>query len=562
MLPTEPQKRDEAIKAFYTKWFPPRTVPATTAGIRPELNLTDTEIMERAYRGKDAEMIRALFERGDISAYNDDESRVDAALAKKLWFYSGGDRAAVERLFSQSALGQRSKWRDRPGYRQLTLDFACDGDVFTPGHRTSGGANASEHNVRSSRRNPPPPMPPEAFHGIAGEVVSAIAPHTEACREAVLTTLLIYMGNCIGRGPHAIAEGDRHGTNLFVELVGETGRGRKGTSQGRIRHLATQVDPSWANECIKGGMASGEGLLWHVRDPIEQQVPLKEKGRHSGEYELVIVDHGVADKRLIAYEPEFASVLKVMSRDTNTLSTQVRQAWDDGNLRTMTKNNPATATGAHISILGHITKEELLRHLTETEAANGFANRFLWIYTYRSQLLPEGGGDPDYRTIIPDLKIAIERARGLGRLDKDDETREAWAAVYPDLSRGEPGLFGAVTARAEAQVLRLSVLYAALDGDTAIRLPHLKAALAVWEYAEASARYIFGDRIGDLVADRIVELLSSGEKTRTEIRDEFNRHESKDRIDQALDLLLGVGRIRQESRQTGGKPLEVWTLVA
>ena len=48
-------------------------------------------------------------------------------------------------------------------------------------------------------------------------------------------------------------------------------------------------------------------------------------------------------------------------------------------------------TDAHVSIVGHITKAELLRHLTETEAANGFANRFLWLMVRRSKKLPFGG---------------------------------------------------------------------------------------------------------------------------------------------------------------------------
>ncbi|MCI0825302.1 MAG: hypothetical protein J4N90_11165, partial [Chloroflexi bacterium] len=94
-------------------------------------------------------------------------------------------------------------------------------------------------------------------------------------------------------------------------------------------------------------MSSGEGLIWAVRDPIEKTDPVKEKGRHTGAYETTIIDQGVTDKRLLVYEPEFASVLRVMSRDSNTLSTQIRQAWDSGTLRTMTKNNPAVATGAH-----------------------------------------------------------------------------------------------------------------------------------------------------------------------------------------------------------------------
>jgi hypothetical protein len=308
-------------------------------------------------------------------------------------------------------------------------------------------------------------------------------------------------------------------------------------------------------------MSSGEGLIWAVRDPIEKTDPIKEKGRHTGEYETTIIDQGVTDKRLLAYEPEFASVLRVMSRDSNTLSTQIRQAWDNGTLRTMTKNNPAVATGAHISILGHITKDELLRYLTDVEAGNGFGNRILWICTRRAQVLPEGGGTPDYNLLAQRLHDALEQAKLIGRIERDAEAKKAWAAVYKELSDGKPGLFGSITARAEAQVLRLSVLYAVMDGAVEIRLPHLKAALAVWEYVEASAQYIFGDATGDPTADRILTALRHGEMSRTAISILFHKNVSAVRLQQALNLLLSARRARFEMRAGDGKPVEVWMAV-
>ena len=406
----------------------------------------------------------------------------------------------------------------------------------------------------------PPPLEEEAFHGLAGEVVRAIEPHTEADPAAVLINFSVAFGSAVNLAPHAIAEADRHGTNLFAVLVGETAKGRKGSSFGHVRKLFYRVDSVWSGR-IMGGLSSGEGLVWQVRDPIEKLEPVKEKGRPTGEQQTVIVDEGVLDKRLLCYEPEFASVLKVLGREGNTLSALVRQAWDSGTLRTLTKNNPAVATGAHISILGHITKAELLRYLNDTEAANGFANRFLWICVRRSKVLPEGGGVPDYHGLVQPLHEALERARKIGRLQRDDEAREAWAEIYPGLSEGEPGLFGAVTARAEAQVLRLSVLYAALDGAEAMQLPHLMAALAVWEYCEASARYIFSDATGDPIADRILDSLRIGGLARTGISALFQRNISASRIDQALNLLLTTGKAHLSRQETEGRPTEVWTAV-
>jgi len=85
----------------------------------------------------------------------------------------------------------------------------------------------------------------------------------------------------------------------------------------------------------------------------------------------------------------------------------------------------------------------------------------------------------------------------MGEVGRTDAFRRAWAAVYGDLSEGQPGLLGAVIGRAGAQVLRLALLYALLDGQAFVDEPHLHAALAVWDYCEASARFVFGESLGD-----------------------------------------------------------------
>ena len=80
------------------------------------------------------------------------------------------------------------------------------------------------------------------------------------------------------------------------------------------------------------------------------------------------------------------------------------------------------------------------------------------------------------------------------------------------LSAGKPGLLGAATSRAESQVMRLAMLYALLDRSPVIGSDHLLAGLAVWTYAEQSARYIFGSALGDPVADEILNHLRSTPK--------------------------------------------------
>ncbi len=51
-----------------------------------------------------------------------------------------------------------------------------------------------------------------AFQGIAGEIVRIIEPVSEASREAILSQLLVALGNMIGRGPHLKQAGIHHTT--------------------------------------------------------------------------------------------------------------------------------------------------------------------------------------------------------------------------------------------------------------------------------------------------------------------------------------------------------------
>jgi hypothetical protein len=119
-------------------------------------------------------------------------------------------------------------------------------------------------------------------------------------------------------------------------------------------------------------------------------------------------------------------------------------------------------------------------------------------------------------------------------------------------------MLGAMTARAEAQVMRLACLYAALDQTCLVSPAHLKAARALWRYSEASVRYIFGERTGDPVADRILLALEEqGELARSAISGLFDRHMEQMRLEQALQLLKRARLITEEQVKTKGSPVTV-----
>jgi hypothetical protein len=415
-----------------------------------------------------------------------------------------------------------------------------------------------------------PPLPPkwpdppssDAFHGLAGKFVGMVSPHTEADSVALLGQFLTYFGNVIGPDPYYQVEGDRHHANIFTNPVGETSKARKGTSHGHVRNVFGQVEPAWVRDKITGGLSSGEGLIWEVRDPITKREPVKQNGRLTGEYQELEIDSGVTDKRLLVYEPEFSSVLKVMGREGNNLSDVIRKGWDGSDLRTMTKNSPARATGAHISIIGHITANELRRYLDKTEMANGFGNRFIWLCVKRSKILPHGGQihTVNFSSLIQRLTAAVKFARQTGQISMAENTAELWQGVYGPLSEGKPGLTGALLARAEAQVVRVAMIYALLDQSALILPEHLQAALALWDFAEKSVRFIFGDSLGDPVADLILGALKTAIAglTRTEISNLFGRNKNAGRIAVALNLLLTNKLARVEYFGTGGRKAETW----
>jgi hypothetical protein len=432
------------------------------------------------------------------------------------------------------------------------------GGPSTASFTTSSSARSDEQSSAASSSNSshplldwPQPLREEALHGVAGQIVKMIEPHTEADPAALLLQFLAAMGNLVGRDAWICADGARHYLNLFIAIAGATSKGRKGTSWNQVGRIFGVLDEKWKNECITNGLSSGEGLIFAVRDPLVEQKAAKGPSARPGDTEEVIKDPGIEDKRLLVLEGELVSALKVMSREGNTLSAVIRQAWDGGNLNTLVKNNSTRSTAPHITIVGHITKEELLHSLGKTEMANGFANRFLWIAAKRSKILPEGGAIDtiDFSRVINSLRSVIDFAQTVGEITRAEATRELWRADYSQLSEGKPGMVGSITGRAEAQVMRLSALFAVLDRSKVILPVHHQAAMAVWKYCQDTARWLFGNRTGDKNADKILAALrNAGEDgmSRTEISDTvFKRNLSAHDLHEALQKLVEFNLIRK-----------------
>jgi hypothetical protein len=389
---------------------------------------------------------------------------------------------------------------------------------------------------------PPPQLAGAALHGIAGFLVRTLAPHTEADPAAVLLQFLAAFGNLAGPAPHCRVGTTRHGLNLFVILVGESSKARKGTSWRQISSLFAQADPLWSSRCVTTARPTPGTILNALRD---QQPP--------------------TDRRLFLLSEEFASVIHVLGRETGQLSPLLRCAWDGGDLSAHDGHRYIQATAAHISIVGHVTQSELAHHLTHTESHNGFANRCLWTCVRRSKSLPHGGSlPPEQQSVIEaDLRGTLDWLRNQGDLlfSRTPAANQLWSDRYDALSRGRGDAYGAATSRAEAQVLRLSAIYAALDCTPLIDACHVEAALAVWDYCLAGARLLFDTAPIDPTARRISQAFDVNPEglSRVQIRALFHRHVSKERIDLALEQLLNLGLINRGTAAGRGRSTSLWT---
>jgi hypothetical protein len=325
----------------------------------------------------------------------------------------------------------------------------------------------------------PSPRPPAlpvlsqtALYGLAGLAVRSLALHTEADPAAILLQFLAAFGNMAGPALHCMAGSTRHGLNLFVVLVGESRKARKATSWRQISTLFNEADPLWVARRVTASRPTAYRILHALRD---QQPP--------------------TDRRLFLLAEEFGSVLHLLGHNSGQLSPLLRSAWDGGDLYAHNGTHLLCATNAHLSMVAHITPRELAQHLTRTEAHTGFASHCLWTNARRSQSLPNGGNLPADR--LSAVAHELRRALHWTQSQKEILVRPTGTAGqllherYPVLSQGRPGVYGAATSRAEAQLLRLSGIYAALDRSAFIEPAHFQAALAVWEYCQASARLFF-----------------------------------------------------------------------
>ncbi len=396
-----------------------------------------------------------------------------------------------------------------------------------------------------------PKLSKQALTGILGEIVELACENSEASPAAVFFTALTFAAASIGAISYFPVGDTRHPARFFACIVGESARARKGTSSHPVERIfqeAQELHKLPLLPVTPGPFSSGEGIINAVRDPSE----ILKKGAP--------IDMGVSDKRLLGLLGEFGGTLSTMTRDGSTLSSVLRTAWETGNIKPLTKLSQIKTTGAHINFVGHITKQELQHLLSTSDIWNGLANRILWVCAKREKLVPvsEPMNAEKVRTIATKLGTALTFAQKAGRIIFNQEAEAEWKRLYPEITSDKPGVFGVITARAEAQIVRLAMVYAMLDQSYFIELQHLKAALSAWEYCEQSARYLFGSAHENPRVLKVIKALESGPKSTTALHHVFGRNMSGEELKSILTDMENQQLIT--SRQDG-KSARIYKLI-
>ncbi|MGO9162704.1 MAG: DUF3987 domain-containing protein [Streptosporangiaceae bacterium] len=407
-----------------------------------------------------------------------------------------------------------------------------------------------------------PELPDAALYGLPGDVVRVLAETTEADPAALLLTFLTMFGSAVGPEPHVEFGGRPQCGRLFTLIVGDAASGRKGTAHGAVEDLFRKADPDWADR-IEPGLQSAEAMIDRVADCESD------------------------DCRLLVVETEYNRLLAAMASSGGKLSAQLRNAYDGSRLAVTRRDRKrsAVATRAHISLLAHITPEELLRVHSRARQAGGLESRMLYAYVTRARELSPFAASSVPSRLVPRISEGLERSRG-GVLSLADpisrelcmmrgiqpstvlpvapQVLDGWPALMRDLPAVDRGL-GAMFDRAETHVMRLAIVYALTDQASAVGTEHVRAAVALWSYCARSAEIIFAVPLSSLPPAlnprRMAKLWNALHQTYPgwlalgQIQDDvFNGNVAGAEIAAMITFLAERGQIEMRQVPTGGRP--------
>jgi DnaB-like helicase N terminal domain/Protein of unknown function (DUF3987) len=391
----------------------------------------------------------------------------------------------------------------------------------------------------------PAPLAKIALQGIVGQFVEAALPCTEADESCLVYQFLTAMGNVMGRNNHGIFGSDVHFPNLFTLIVGDTSAG-KGQGLSAVRHLMSLVDQNWEESHCKYSAASGEAVV--------------RLASQTGD-----------DGRLCLIMPEMSVLLNSANREGSNTSGYLRLGWDGLPMENNRSRSADEARNYLLSLVGHITPEELTEIFSNVDWYNGMANRFLWATVRKSKTLSRMERKPNFVGItktIHDL-LALPSIGQVRFTEEGGRFFDDWVQSLPTFD----GKLGASQQRIRPNALRVAQIYAALNerrlvmgvnGHYAIEPEHVAAAIEIVTRSRESIQWFLDRPLKidakagqeDIIKFRAAMNANGGRLSGRQLAALFSHKNAEQRNEIAS---RAGGKIRSLVGAKGGNKSEDWT---
>lgn len=375
------------------------------------------------------------------------------------------------------------------------------------------------------------------FNGPFGEIVDALDPHTEGSRVGVLGTLVAAFSGYLGQHTKVQTGNGLSPLMFWTVLVGQTGKGRKGTATRIGMKVVEQAFSAWSEEnVIHGCPATGLGFIQELaeRADADSTTPVMVIEEEMDDF----IGNAKKDKRIGVY---------------------LRKAWDGATLVHKTKVDDITVREPHVGFVGHVQPRNWAAIAGSRDATGGTYNRFLPLAVERSKNLPVFS-QTDTTELVREqarkLRRMAQNAREIDvvrvRPDVAEWFEEFHRPVVEQMVEGSEEL-AQMSERAMAYLIRLAALYALAGGRDEIEVEDLDAALALVQYSVDTVLAVLPEAGGERLGARILAALeANGELSRSELWDIIGRNFSARDITNALKGLPQV--VTRTGKSTGGRP--------
>ena len=408
--------------------------------------------------------------------------------------------------------------------------------------------------IGSGRAATPPvhriaPLPDEAFYGVLGEYVDLAAPTTEAADQFHVGAFLAVISAQAGRRfVHRYTDEELY-CNLFVLLVGKSGSSRKDTAINRALRVTSLPwsdgvlpTPPWH---VSRDVSSGEGLISLLKDHPNTLLRLSELTSMTSKSER---------------------------KGSESLNDYLINAYDCAEtLENNSKVNPVIAELPYLTAIAATQPGRMEGAFTTRAVQSGLGNRWLIVPGRAKSAMPNPPGIDQrraaalWRRIVGNIQSVAPQARSDGRIvptpiSLDDACLPLWSEYYGvehELANDDDAdeTVSDMRQRLHVQVRKISMLLALTDGEITIRLPHLRAALAIvnWSWTETMRLIdLWNPSIESRIERRVLDVLASqGAMSNAKLQQTTrNRAWSATEYNRVIKALIEVGAIVRDAENT------------